>query len=97
MLVPSGRVKSKIADAQQMSRSITRLAHEIIEHNKGAANLCLIGIRTRGDFLAKRIADMISQIEKVTVPLGTLDITLYRDDVTAKAQTAGIEKNGSPF
>ncbi|MFZ1083288.1 MAG: bifunctional pyr operon transcriptional regulator/uracil phosphoribosyltransferase PyrR [Candidatus Kryptoniota bacterium] len=91
------RVKSKIADAQQMARSITRLAHEIIEHNKGAANLCLIGIRTRGDFLAKRIAEMISQIEKVTIPLGTLDITLYRDDVRQKLKLPELKRTEVPF
>jgi pyrimidine operon attenuation protein / uracil phosphoribosyltransferase len=93
----SMRVKSKIADAQQMSRSITRLAHEIIERNKGAANLCVIGIRTRGDFLAKRIAEKISEIEKITVPLGTLDITLYRDDVRQKLRLPELKRTEVPF
>lgn len=91
------RVKSKIADAQQMSRSIARLAHEIIERNKGAGNLCLIGIRTRGDFLAKRIAEQIAQIERVTVPLGTLDITLYRDDVRQKLKLPELKRTEVHF
>lgn len=91
------RVKSKIADAQQMARSITRLSHEIIEHNKGAANLCVIGIKTRGDFLAKRIADKISEIEKLKIPLGTLDITLYRDDVRQKLRLPELKRTEVPF
>lgn len=91
------KVKSKIADAQQMSRSITRLSHEIIEHNKGAASLCVIGIRTRGDFLAKRIADKISEIEKLKVPLGTLDITLYRDDVRQKLKFPELKRTEVHF
>ncbi len=86
------RVKSKIADSEQMSRSITRITHEIIERNKGAANLCIIGIRTRGDFLAKRIGEKISQIEKVVIPLGTLDITLYRDDVRQKLKLPELKR-----
>lgn len=91
------KVKSKIADALQMSRSITRISHEIIEHNKGAANLCVIGIKTRGDFLAKRIAEKISEIEKVNVPLGTLDITLYRDDVRQKLKLPELKRTEVPF
>ena len=91
------RIKTKIADAQQMARSITRLAHEIIEHNKGGEKLCVIGIRTRGDFLAKRIADKISEIEKIKVPLGTLDITLYRDDVRQKLKLPELKRTEVPF
>jgi pyrimidine operon attenuation protein/uracil phosphoribosyltransferase len=91
------KVKSKLADAQQMSRSIARLAHEIIEHNKGTLNLCLIGIRTRGDFLAKRISEKISEIEHATVPLGTLDITLYRDDVRQKLKLPELKRTEVHF
>ncbi len=91
------RIRSKIADDQQIARSITRLAHEIIERNKGASNLCIIGIKTRGDFLAKRIADKISQIEKVNVPIGTLDITLYRDDVRQKLRLPELKRTEVPF
>ncbi len=91
------KVKSKIADSQQMARSITRLTHEIIERNKGASNLCVIGIRTRGDFLATRIAAKISEIEKVQVPLGSLDITLYRDDVRQKLKLPELKRTEVPF
>ena len=91
------KIKSKIADAQQMSRAITRLSHEIIERNKGASSLCVIGIRTRGDFLAKRIADKISDIENLQVPLGTLDITLYRDDVRQKLKLPELKRTEVPF
>ncbi len=91
------RIKSKIADTQQMARSIARLSHEIIEHNKGAANLCVIGIKTRGDFLAKRICEKISEIEKLKVPLGTLDITLYRDDVRQKLKLPELKRTEVPF
>jgi pyrimidine operon attenuation protein/uracil phosphoribosyltransferase len=93
----SMRVKTKLADAQQISRSIARLAHEIIEHNKGTSNLCLIGIKTRGDFLAKRIAEKISEIERVNVPLGTLDITLYRDDVRQKLKLPELKRTEVHF
>ncbi len=91
------KVKSKIADAQQIARSITRISHEIIERNKGAQNLCVIGIRTRGDFLANRIAAKISEIEKLVVPLGTLDITLYRDDVRQKLKLPELKRTEVPF
>ncbi len=91
------KVKSKIADQQQMSRSLVRLSHEIIEHNKGAKNLCVIGIKTRGDFLAKRIAEKVSEIENFKVPLGTLDITLYRDDVRQKLKLPELKRTEVPF
>ncbi|HEY9164912.1 MAG TPA: bifunctional pyr operon transcriptional regulator/uracil phosphoribosyltransferase PyrR [Candidatus Kryptonia bacterium] len=91
------RVTSKVADAQQLGRTITRLAHEIIEHNKGAANVCVIGIKTRGDILAKRMAEKISEIEKIEVPLGTLDITLYRDDVRQKLKLPELKRTEVPF
>lgn len=73
---------SKIMDKETLRRTILRLAHEILEKNKGTENVCLIGIRTRGIILAKRIQQCIEQIENVTLELGVLDITLYRDDLT---------------
>lgn len=73
---------SKIMDQETLRRTLLRLAHEILEKNKGAVDVCLIGIRTRGIVLAKRIQQCIEQIEKVTLDLGVLDITLYRDDLT---------------
>ena len=73
--------KSIVMDEQDIERALARIAHEIIEANKGAAQLGLVGIITRGDLLARRIAALIGQIEGVQVPVGTLDISLYRDDV----------------
>ena len=77
---------SQIMDRDTVHRSLMRIAHEILEKNKGLDGLCLVGIRTRGAILAQRIADCIKQIEGKSVPLGVLDITLYRDDLTLVAQ-----------
>ncbi|MEN6413650.1 MAG: bifunctional pyr operon transcriptional regulator/uracil phosphoribosyltransferase PyrR [Veillonellales bacterium] len=74
--------KTVIMDTQAIKRALTRVAHEIIEKNKGVANLVLIGIRTRGVPIAERIANEIEKIEGVRVPVGILDITLYRDDLS---------------
>src|SRR3989338_7185203 len=71
-----------IMDKENIQRAILRIAHEILEKNKGIADLCLIGIRTRGAFLAERINKNIEQIEGKSLPVGILDITLYRDDLT---------------
>jgi pyrimidine operon attenuation protein / uracil phosphoribosyltransferase len=73
---------NKIMDAEYIRRTVMRIAHEILEKNKGIQNLCLIGIRSRGVILAERINECIAQIEGKKVPLGILDITLYRDDLT---------------
>lgn len=69
-----------IWDALMMKRALTRLTYEIIERNKGTESLVLVGIKTRGIYLAKRIHDRIEKLEGVDVPVGQLDITLYRDD-----------------
>ena len=73
-----------LIDAKGFVRTVNRLAYEIIEHNKGAETLGIVGIRTRGDFLARRIAKKIFETENVQIPMGTLDITLYRDDLRGK-------------
>jgi pyrimidine operon attenuation protein/uracil phosphoribosyltransferase len=72
---------TKILDQKNFERTLIRLAHEILEKNKGAENLVLVGIRTRGEFLAKRIAKKINEIEHRDIRVGLLDITLYRDDL----------------
>ncbi len=77
-------VKQHVIDAKGFVRTVNRLAHEILERNKGADTLGIVGIRTRGDFLAHRIALKISQMESTAVPIGSLDITLYRDDLRGK-------------
>lgn len=78
------KIKAKIIDAKGLNRTITRLTHEILEKNKGAEKVVLVGIRTRGEFIAKRILKKIKEIEGVDIPQGVLDITLYRDDVRVK-------------
>ena len=75
--------KTVIMDAQAISRAVTRISFEIVERNRGAEDLCLIGIRSGGAVLARRIADRIREIENRPVEWGELDITLYRDDVSA--------------
>ena len=75
-----GNIKSIVMDADGIERSLTRIAHQILEKNKGAGNIAIVGVVTRGDLLAKRLADKISEIEGVDVPLGRLDISFYRDD-----------------
>lgn len=75
--------KRLIMDSAAIDRSLTRIAHEIIERNKGTEELALVGIRTRGVPLAERLAGKINKIEGVEIPVGHLDITLYRDDLTS--------------
>ncbi|GIW49628.1 MAG: bifunctional protein PyrR [Anoxybacillus sp.] len=76
--------KAIVLDEQAIRRALTRIAHEIIERNKGIDGCVLIGIKTRGIYLAKRLAERIEQIEGTSIPVGELDITLYRDDLTVK-------------
>jgi pyrimidine operon attenuation protein / uracil phosphoribosyltransferase len=73
--------KTEILDQAAINRAITRIAHEILEKNKGGEQLVLIGVKTRGVPLTKRLQEKILQIENITVPTGELDITLYRDDL----------------
>lgn len=74
--------KAIVLDEQAIRRALTRIAHEIIEKNKGIEGCVLVGIRTRGIYLAKRLAERIEQIEGANIPVGELDITLYRDDLS---------------
>ena len=76
--------KAAILDEQAMTRAVTRIAHEIIEKNRGIDQCILVGIKTRGAILAKRLADKIEQIEGKPIKTGELDITLYRDDLQLK-------------
>lgn len=78
--------KAIVLDEQAIRRALTRIAHEIIEKNKGIDDIVLVGIRTRGIYLANRLAERIKQIEGKKVPVGDLDITLYRDDLSKKTE-----------
>lgn len=86
-----------LMDAQEMSRALSRISHEILERNKGIEGLALVGIRTGGVFLAQRLATRIQQIEKREVPIGELDITLYRDDLSIRKDQPEIRKTTIPF
>lgn len=77
------KIKAQIMDEDRIRRSLVRIAHEIIERNRGIEDLVIVGIRRRGVPLAERLVQGIKKIEGVEVPLGVLDITLYRDDLTA--------------
>ena len=88
-----------VLDADRISRSLTRIAHEILERNRGVDELALVGIRTRGVPLARRLAHIIRDISRHDVPTGALDITLYRDDLmrTAVGAQPLIRKTEIPF
>ncbi|HBC4840782.1 TPA: bifunctional pyr operon transcriptional regulator/uracil phosphoribosyltransferase PyrR [Enterococcus faecalis] len=73
--------KKEVVDAVTMKRALTRISYEIIERNKGIQNIVLVGIKTRGIYIAQRLAERLKQLEDIDVPVGELDITLYRDDV----------------
>jgi len=79
-------LKAVIIDENGIERTITRLAHEILERNKGAGNIVIVGIRTRGEYIARRIAALIEKVESVKLSIGSLDITLYRDDLLGKLE-----------
>ena len=91
------KLKAKLMDENAISRALTRITHEIIEKNSGSENLCIIGIHTRGVPLAKRIADNIGRIEGAHVDVGSLDITLYRDDLTEIQEMPVILGTEIPF
>ncbi|BCV20922.1 bifunctional pyr operon transcriptional regulator/uracil phosphoribosyltransferase PyrR [Moorella sp. Hama-1] len=90
-------VKARIMDADKLRRTLTRIAHEILERNRGTENLVLIGIRRRGVPLAERLQRLIEEIEGVQVPLGILDITLYRDDLTTLSVQPVLHRTEIPF
>jgi pyrimidine operon attenuation protein/uracil phosphoribosyltransferase len=79
-------------DAKTIERALVRIAHEIVEKNKGAENMAVIGIKNRGEYLALRVARLIEEIEKVKIPVGLMDITLYRDDIQTKLEQPVVQK-----
>ena len=93
------RFKARLMDEQAMNRALTRIAHEILEKNGGCDSLCLIGIRRRGEPLARFIANRIAAIEGKEIPVGVLDITLYRDDLSPAedADSPRVNETRVPF
>jgi pyrimidine operon attenuation protein/uracil phosphoribosyltransferase len=79
---------TQVMNSGDIARALKRIAHEIIEHNKGISDVVLLGIPTRGAYLSQRIAEIISDLEKKTIPSGTLDITMYRDDLRMRPAKA---------
>lgn len=86
-----------ILDSKQISRALTRVAHEILEQNGGAESIAIIGILTRGAHLAKRIAATIKKLEGVEVPVGLMDISLYRDDVHSRLEQPVVQRTDILF
>ncbi|PYJ90867.1 MAG: bifunctional pyr operon transcriptional regulator/uracil phosphoribosyltransferase PyrR, partial [Verrucomicrobia bacterium] len=90
-------IKAQVLDDAALDRALTRISHEILEKNGGAANLAFVGLRTRGVTLAERLADRIAAIDGTKVPVGTLDITLYRDDLGLKEDQPMVRGTDIPF
>lgn len=88
--------KAQIIDADGVRRALVRIAHEIVERNKGTENVVLIGIRRRGVPLAQRLSRFIKEVEGVEIPVGILDITLYRDDLSTLASQPVVHKTEVP-
>ncbi len=86
-----------ILDIKGMSRVMNRIAHQVIERNHGAAGIAIVGIRRRGDWLAKRLAARISSIEGIDIPVGALDINLYRDDFQMRSSQPIVRTSEIPF
>ena len=86
-----------LMNGEEMNRAISRIAHEILEKNKGTRDLALVGIRTRGVLLANRLKEKIETIEKTTIEMGILDITLYRDDLASSKDTPELRDTDIPF
>jgi pyrimidine operon attenuation protein/uracil phosphoribosyltransferase len=89
--------KRVVMDAEGIDRSLTRIAYEILERNKGVEDVVLVGVRTGGVFLAERLKKKIAAIEGVDVPLGVLDITLYRDDLLTTNRKPRLGKTDIPL
>ena len=90
------KLKKVLMDKSEIERTLNRMAHEIVERNKGVEDLCLVGIRRRGDILAERIAKILKSIEGKEMPVGALDITLYRDDLSLLSTAPVVRKSVIP-
>ncbi|MGH7408924.1 MAG: bifunctional pyr operon transcriptional regulator/uracil phosphoribosyltransferase PyrR [Candidatus Methylomirabilales bacterium] len=91
------REKAQILDGPGISRALTRIAHEVLERNKGTDGVVLVGLRSRGIELARRLSRKIKEIDGVEVPVGALDVTLYRDDLGKVGVQPVVRKTEIPF
>ena len=91
------KTKAIVLNENDMARVITRLAHEMLEKNRGTDSLVIVGLRTRGAFLAERISAKIKEIEGVEIPTGFLDVTLYRDDFRTRLKQPDVQVTNIPF
>lgn len=89
--------RTRLMDGSDIGRSVTRIAHEILERNHGAAGIVLVGIANRGDRLAERLASEIARIEGAHIRVGALDITFYRDDIGLRAEAPEVHETRIPF
>jgi pyrimidine operon attenuation protein / uracil phosphoribosyltransferase len=89
--------RGRLLDAAEIGRAVTRIAHEVLERNKGAGDLVLVGIAARGDDLARRLAVEIERIEGAEVPVGALDISFYRDDIGLRKEAPEVHETRIPF
>jgi pyrimidine operon attenuation protein / uracil phosphoribosyltransferase len=88
---------TKVLDSEEIRRAIVRIAHEILERNRGASDIAIVGIRTRGEHLADRLTKQIEGIEGIKLPRGVVDITLYRDDVLHTSEHPLVRGTNLPF
>ena len=95
--IKSMHQKAQIMDENAMKRALMRLSHEIVEKNKGAANLVFVGIRRRGEPIAELVRENIAVIEGIRVPCGSIDIKFYRDDLSTVSESPEIRKASLPF
>ncbi|OGD37772.1 MAG: bifunctional pyr operon transcriptional regulator/uracil phosphoribosyltransferase [Candidatus Aminicenantes bacterium RBG_19FT_COMBO_58_17] len=91
------KIKARVMDAGKIKRALIRMTTEILERNRSLKNLVIIGIRTRGIYIGKRISELIKELEKVEVPVGVLDITPYRDDGTETGASPMVQKTEINF
>jgi pyrimidine operon attenuation protein/uracil phosphoribosyltransferase len=91
------KIRTKVADKEGLDRILTRITHEILEKNKGSKDLILIGMRTRGEFLARRIQSKLKKIDGADLPIGVLDVTLYRDDFRTRIKQPEVSVSDITF
>jgi pyrimidine operon attenuation protein/uracil phosphoribosyltransferase len=90
-------MSGKVMEPDDIRRALTRIAHEVLERDKGVTDVVLVGIADRGDDLARRLAQEIRRIEGVEIPVGVLDITFYRDDIGMRAEAPEVHETRIPF